>query len=91
MKIRITRADPMAGFPDPNNHKPGVLSVEDFDGWDEALKHLREDRGIRISEASEAEMRAHADSQFTWQELITDIPGCAFVGGVMYDVRVVEA
>ncbi len=86
--IQITRLDPMAGFPDPNNHEPGVLSCEAFDTWDAALESLKQ-RGIPLSVEQQDEIRQSPDTQFSWREFI-NFGHSACTVNVQYDVRVID-
>jgi hypothetical protein len=90
MKIRVTRADPLAGMPDPENHAPGLLSQDDFDSWEAVFRHLREERKIPLTPGHEEQFRSHPDTQFTRQEFVMGFES-AYLAGVMYDVRVIEA
>lgn len=85
MSIQITRIDPIAGIPD--NHEPGILSVEKFDDWESAFDNLRA-RGIPLTSQHEAEFRAHTDTQFQWNEFVNN-GSSAFSCRVQYDVRTV--
>lgn len=86
MKITVKRSDPMAGIPD--SHAQGVLSHEEFDSWNGVFDSLRK-RNIPLTDAHEAEFRAHPMTDFQWPEFI-QVAGSAYMCNVQYVVQVSE-
>jgi hypothetical protein len=79
----------MAGFPDPNNHEPGVLSCETFDTWDAAFAYIKQ-RGISLDTAQEEEIKQYEDTQLSRVEFV-NFGHSACTVNVQYDVRVIDA
>lgn len=86
MTVQITRRDPLAGI--PHCHADGVLSIEQFETWEEAVASLQA-RDIPVTEEHAREFRAHPDTQFTWDEFI-NAGATAYSCRVHYDIREVS-